>query len=61
MEKMCELFENCAFFKKYSQIMNRTCQGFIEEFCRGGESHKCKRKIFREKEGKAPPEDMLPI
>jgi len=57
MGKECELLEKCGFFTKYQMAREL---GFIQLYCRGPKMSKCERKIFRQKNGTPPIDDMTP-
>ncbi|MBN1823441.1 MAG: hypothetical protein JW803_03885 [Endomicrobiales bacterium] len=56
----CELLGTCGFFKKYGELHDVACRGFINKYCKGEKMNECQRKIFREKNGAPPPDDMMP-
>ena len=60
METICELLENCGYFKKYRNSEKELCQGWIRQYCMGPKMEKCKRKIYRQQHGTPPPDDMMP-
>ena len=61
MDKLCERLEICGFFIKYSQIMDKTCKGFIKDYCKGPKGKECKRKVYFDEKGEAPGDDMMPV
>lgn len=58
--KDCELLDKCGFFIKYSESKDLACKGFMLMYCKGDKQEQCKRKIYREQNGKPPSDDMLP-
>jgi hypothetical protein len=60
MSEKCELLEQCGFFKKFQDINELACRGFINRYCNGPDMEKCKRKEYRQKYGTPPSEDMMP-
>ena len=60
MKEGCEMLNRCGFFKKYHEIKNLACKGFIRNYCMGDQMNDCKRKEYRRKNGKAPSDDMMP-
>ncbi|MBN1124116.1 MAG: hypothetical protein JXA82_03850 [Sedimentisphaerales bacterium] len=56
----CELLANCGFFKKFQNTRDLACQGFIKQYCKGPKMDECKRKLFRQKHGSPPPDEMMP-
>lgn len=56
----CPNLANCGFFRKYSQINQLACKGFIVMFCRGDKQDACKRKEYKKTHGAAPSDDMMP-
>jgi len=57
MAKECELLAGCGFFTKYQMAREL---GFIQLYCRGPKMNKCVRKIFRQKNGTSPTDDLTP-
>lgn len=60
MAEECELLATCGFFKKYQATNDLACQDFIAKYCRGPQMARCGRKVYRDRHGMAPPDDMLP-
>ena len=60
MTEQCELLDKCGFFKKYQEVNDLACRGFIHRYCKGKEMNQCKRKEFRLKHGTPPSDDMMP-
>ncbi len=60
MSVACKWLESCGFFKKWSTRKNLACRGFIQTYCRGEKRDQCKRKVYFDEHGTAPPDDMLP-
>jgi len=56
----CEMLTRCGFFKKYHEIKNLACKGFIRNFCMGPQMEECKRKAYRKNHGAPPSDDMMP-
>lgn len=56
----CELLSKCGFFNKYKSEKVSACKGFIAMYCKGPNMDRCKRKEYRQKNGVAPPDDMMP-
>lgn len=56
----CPNLPNCGFIKKFNGSKNLACQGFITMFCRGTRQDQCERKLYRQKNGCPPPDDMMP-
>jgi hypothetical protein len=60
MPEECELLEKCGFFKKFQNINELACRGFINRYCKGSDMNRCKRKEYRQKYGAPPTDDMMP-
>jgi len=60
MAQECESLPKCGFFKKYEATKDLACKGFINMFCKGPKMDQCKRKEYRQKNGKPPSDDMMP-
>ena len=60
MPQECELLAKCGFFKKYQDIKDLACKGFISRYCRGPRQDECKRKQYRQEHGTPPSDDMMP-
>ena len=60
MKQECEILGKCGFFKKYHDIKNLACRGFIRMYCRGPKMDECKRKQYLAEHGHPPDDDMLP-
>ncbi len=56
----CELLANCGFFRKHQASKELACRGFVQQYCKGPKMDECKRKEYRNKNGTAPSDDMLP-
>jgi hypothetical protein len=56
----CELFAECAFFKKHAKTHVAASHWMIAEYCRGSKQSECKRKQHLVKYEEPPPENMLP-
>lgn len=56
----CELLATCGFFDKYRNSLDMACKGFLKTYCYGPQMVDCKRKAYRQANGKAPLDDMLP-
>jgi len=44
MDQACEKLTTCDFFKKYSEVKDLACRGFINQYCLGDKLNECKRK-----------------
>lgn len=60
MKQECELLASCGFFRKYQATKNLACKGFIAQYCQGPAMNQCKRKEFRNQNGTAPSDNMIP-
>lgn len=60
MAQECELLANCGFFKAHQASNDLACKGFIKQYCRGPLMNQCKRKEYRQKNGVAPADNMMP-
>ena len=56
----CVMLPRCGFFIKYQDTVDLACRGFMNSFCRGANQSECKRLQFRQENGCAPDDDMLP-
>ena len=56
----CELLATCGFFQKYQKSLDLACKGFISSYCKGDKMEECHRKLYRQKNGSPPDDDMLP-
>jgi hypothetical protein len=56
----CENLNTCGFFQKHRATRELTCRGFVNLYCTGGRMNECKRREYREKNGRPAPDDMLP-
>ena len=60
MSQECEKLTMCGFFKKYGEVKDLACRGFINQYCKGDKMNECKRKEYSKKHGHAPSDDMMP-
>lgn len=61
MSDECELLDDCGFFKNFKGNTETVKQGWIRMYCKNKEkSETCKRKEYRKKTGKTPPDNMSP-
>ena len=60
MPQECEKLTMCGFFKKYGEVKDLACRGFINQYCLGDKMNECKRKEYSKKHGQAPSDDMMP-
>ena len=60
MDQECEKLTTCGFFKKYGEVKDLACKGFIIQYCLGDKMNECKRKEYSKKHGHAPSDDMMP-
>jgi len=60
MEHRCTSLDNCGYFDKYQNSKETTCKGWIRIYCQGPKMDECKRREYKEKHGKAAPDDMMP-
>ena len=61
ISRKCELLETCGFFLKFTSDMEVIKKGWIYMYCDDRYmSDQCLRKIFRQKTGVAPPDNMTP-
>ena len=56
----CDMLRKCSFFKKYQETKDLACKGFMVMYCKGTKMNDCKRKLYRQENGKPPLDDMLP-
>ena len=56
----CPNLLQCGFFKKYKEAKVLTCNVFVTLYCNGAKQTECKRYVYRQKHGVAPPDDMMP-
>ncbi len=56
----CDMLRKCGFFKKYQETKDLACKGFMVMYCKGSKMNDCKRKLYRQENGKPPLDDMLP-
>jgi hypothetical protein len=56
----CPNLPACGFMKKYGTSKELACKGFVALFCRGDKQCDCLRKQYRQTNGCAPPDDMMP-
>ena len=56
----CDLLSKCGFFRKYFQTKDLACKGFMALYCKGPKMNDCKRKQYRQQNGRPPIDDMLP-
>jgi hypothetical protein len=54
----CANLGKCGFFKNRENDL--ASKGFIRMYCRGELQNECKRKEYKEKTGKIPPDEMYP-
>ena len=60
MSQECEKLTMCGFFKKYGEVKDLACRGFINQYCKGDKMNECKRKEYSKKHGQAPSDEMMP-
>ena len=60
MDQECEKLTTCGFFKKYGEVKDLACKGFIIQYCLGDKMNECKRKEYSIKHGQAPSDEMMP-
>ena len=60
MAHECEKLATCGFFRKYAEVKDLACRGFINQYCKGDKMDQCKRKEYSRKHGEAPSDDMMP-
>ena len=60
MSHECEKLTTCGFFRKYGEVKDLACRGFINQYCKGDKMDLCKRKEYSRKHGEAPSDDMMP-
>ena len=58
--EICELLDDCGFFKKYSASKELACRGLARIYCKGRRQAECHRKKFKLEHGYSPSPDMLP-
>ena len=46
MDQECEKLTTCGFFKKYGEVKDLACRGFINQYCLGDKMNECKRKEY---------------
>ena len=56
----CAMLTRCGFIAMYLETQDLACGGFMISFCRGPQQANCKRLAFRQENGCAPDDDMLP-
>ncbi len=56
----CINLAGCGFMKKYSASKELMAQGFVRMYCKGDKQNECKRKEYKQKNGKPPSDDMMP-
>ncbi len=54
MAQECEKLATCGFFRKYAEVKDLACRGFINQYCKGDKMDQCKRKEYSRKHGEAP-------
>ena len=60
MAHECEKLKTCGFFRKYGEVKDLACRGFINQYCKGDKMDQCKRKEYSRNHGEAPSDDMMP-
>jgi hypothetical protein len=60
MAVICELLDDCGFFRKYQPKEEMACRHFIQEYCRGTRMAECKRRKHFQQHGTQPSDDMMP-
>ena len=56
----CPMLAKCGFVKKYSGTKDVLIKGILNAYCKGPKQNECQRKVYRQKHGKPPSDDMLP-
>lgn len=56
----CINLKNCGFVKKHGETKNLAVKGFITMYCKSEKQNECKRKLYKEQNGKPPSDDMMP-
>jgi len=56
----CPMLAKCGFVKKYSGTKDVLIKGILNAYCNGPKQNECQRKVYRQKHGKPPSDDMLP-
>lgn len=56
----CPNLEKCGFVKKYGESRAHAVKGFVKMYCKNEKQNECKRKEYKQKNGVAPSDEMLP-
>lgn len=56
----CQNLEKCGFVKKYGESKALAVKGFVTMYCKSEKQNQCKRKEYKQKNGTAPVDEMLP-
>ncbi|MDQ7032909.1 MAG: methyl-accepting chemotaxis protein [Desulfonauticus sp.] len=56
----CPRLDKCGFVKRYGNSKDKLVIGFVNSYCKGGLMDECKRKIYAEKHGHPPVDEMMP-
>lgn len=56
----CPNLERCGFVKKYGESKALAVKGFVTMYCKSEKQNECKRKEYKQKNGVAPVDEMLP-
>jgi hypothetical protein len=56
----CANLEKCGFVKKYGESKALAVNGFVKMYCKSEKQSQCKRKDYKQNNGVAPADEMLP-
>ena len=51
MAHECEKLTTCGFFRKYGEVKDLACRGFVNQYCKGDKMDQCKRKEYSRNHG----------